>query len=104
MERRVGEEDVDGKACAVVGVECGDDEGELDSRDGTGAGEEEMAFVISVGEGTEGCGGGDGIGGGGGHCCAAVWECGVVSRRQDRVVLFHFLFLATLRLIVSPSK
>lgn len=73
-ERRVGEEDMDGKACVVVGVECRDDEGELDSRDGTGAGEEEVTFVISVREGTEGCGGGGGdeIGGGGGHCCAAV--------------------------------
>lgn len=69
---------MDGKACVVVGVECGDDEGELDSRDGTGAGEEEVAFVISVREGTEGCGGGSGdeIGGGGGHCCAAVRRCG----------------------------
>lgn len=75
-ERRVGEEDVDGKACAVVGVERGDDEGELDGRDGTGTGEEEVAFVVGLGEGTEGCGRGDEVGGGGGHCCAVVWGAG----------------------------
>lgn len=70
-----------GKVCAVVGVESGDDEGELDGRDGTGAGEEEVALVVSVGERTERRSSGYEVGGrgvgGGGHCCAGERGSGV---------------------------
>lgn len=70
-----------GEVCAVVGVEGGDDEGELDGRNGAGAGEEKVALVVSVGECTERRRSEYGVGGrrvgGGGHCCAAGAGCGV---------------------------
>lgn len=37
---------MDGEAGAVTGVQCGYEERELDGCDGTGAGEEEVAFGV----------------------------------------------------------